>query len=182
MCCSDQIPYLEVGDYVAYNNDKQGFIECLKRDVGLVDLDDGLSSLPDWIPIKAMLTTWLADALSYELWVGCEEGSSSPAYTIYYSDLPWPIRKVLFWKKARWIKLKHGITNENAVVKNEEVSFSSYLLPVQFFLFMFFVVFFSLIWYLCLAISDGQIYGRANSAYDALSNWLGEQNYLFEDR
>ncbi|XP_061361739.1 mitochondrial outer membrane import complex protein METAXIN-like isoform X2 [Gastrolobium bilobum] len=140
---SDQIPYFEVGDYVAYSNEKDSIIECLKKDIGVVDLDSGVSTLPDWISTKAMLTTWLADALDYELWVGCE-GSS--AYSIYYSDLPWPIRKVLFWKKAHWVKQKHGITNDNAVVKKEE------------------------------------IYGRANSAYDSLSNWLGEQNYLFENR
>ncbi|MED6187340.1 hypothetical protein PIB30_075472 [Stylosanthes scabra] len=143
---SDQIPYFEVGDYVAYNNEKGGVTECLKRDFGVVDLDIGISSLPDWISTKAMLTTWLADALAYELWVGFEGYSSSPAYTIYYSDLPWPLGKVLFWRKARWIKQKHGITNENAELKKEE------------------------------------IYRRASSAYGALSTWLGEQSYLFENR
>ncbi|KAJ1433456.1 Thioredoxin-like fold [Sesbania bispinosa] len=140
---SDQIPYFEVGDYVAYNNEKEGIIDCLKKDVGIVDLDSGVSSLPDWISTKAILTTWLADALAYELWVG-SEGSS--AYSIYYSDLPWPLGRVLFRKKAHWVKLRHGITNDNAEVKKEE------------------------------------IYGKANSAYDALSNCLGEQNYLFENR
>nr|KYP57508.1 Metaxin-2 [Cajanus cajan] len=115
---SDQIPYFEVGDTVAYNNEKEGIIECLKKDVGVVDLDSGVSSLPDWISTKAILTAWLADALAYELWLGCE-GSS--AYTIYYSDLPWPLGKILFWKKAHWVKLKHGITNDNAEVKKEEI-------------------------------------------------------------
>ncbi|ESW10785.1 hypothetical protein PHAVU_009G237800 [Phaseolus vulgaris] len=138
---SDQIPYFEIGDCVAYNNEKEGIIECLKRDVG--DLDSGVSSLPDWIPTKVLLTTWLADALEYELWVGC---SGSSAYKIYYSDLPWPIGKVLCWKKALWVKQKHGINKDNAEAKEEE------------------------------------IYGRANSAYDALSTLLGEQNYLFENR
>ncbi|MED6191521.1 hypothetical protein PIB30_001254 [Stylosanthes scabra] len=143
---SDQIPYFEVGNYVAYNNEKGGVIDCLKRDVGVVDLDSGISSLPDWIQTKAMLTTWLADALAYELWVGSEGYSSSPAYTIYYSDLSWPLGKVLFWRKARWIKQKHGINNENAELKKEE------------------------------------IYRRAKSAYGALSTWLGEQSYLFDNR
>ncbi|RDX76203.1 Mitochondrial outer membrane import complex protein METAXIN [Mucuna pruriens] len=140
---SDQIPYFEVGDCVAYNNEKEGIIDCLKKDVGVVDLDRGVSSLPDWISTKAILTTWLADALTYELWLGCE-GSS--AYHIYYSDLPWPLGKILFRKKSHWVKLKHGITNDNAEVKKEE------------------------------------IYERAKSAYVALSNCLGEQNYLFENR
>lgn len=116
----DQIPYFEVGDYVAYNNEKEGIIECLKKDVGVVDLDSGVSSLPEWISTKAILTTWLADALTYELWLGCE---SSSAYSIYYPDLPWPLGKILSWKKAHWVKLKHGITNDNAEVKKEEVSF-----------------------------------------------------------
>ncbi|CAJ1975877.1 unnamed protein product [Sphenostylis stenocarpa] len=138
---SDQIPYFETGDYVTYNNEKEGIIECLKRDVG--DLDTGVSSLPDWIATKVLLTTWLADALEYELWVGC---SGSSAYNIYYSDLPWPIGKVLCWKKAFWVTQKHGISKDNAEVKEEE------------------------------------IYGRANSAYDALSILLGEQKYLFENR
>ncbi|XP_061355851.1 mitochondrial outer membrane import complex protein METAXIN-like isoform X2 [Gastrolobium bilobum] len=138
---TDQIPYFENGDYVAYNNEKEGIIECLKRDVG--DLDSEVCSLPGWMPTKVMLTTWLADALEYELWVGCD---ASSAYNIYYSDLPWPIGKVLFWKKVHWVKQKHGITKDNGEVKEEE------------------------------------IYGRAKSAYDALSIWLGEGNYLFENR
>ncbi|KAK7303916.1 hypothetical protein RJT34_14835 [Clitoria ternatea] len=138
---SDKIPYFEAGDCVAYNNEKEGIIECLRRDVG--DLDSEVSSLPGWVPTKVMLTTWLADALEYELWVGCD---SSSAYNIYYSDLPWPIGKVLFLKKAHLVKQKRGISKDNAEVKEEE------------------------------------IYRRANSAYDALSTWLGEANYLFENR
>lgn len=117
--CLDQIPYFEVGDSVTYNNEKEGIIECLKRNVD-DDLDTGVSSLPDWITTKVMLTTWLADALEYELWVGCD-GSS--AYNIYYSDLPWPIGKILFWKKAYWVNQKHGISKDNAEVKEEEVSY-----------------------------------------------------------
>ncbi|WJX96597.1 hypothetical protein P8452_77779 [Trifolium repens] len=116
---SDKIPYIEVGDdYVAYDNENGGIIECLKKDVGVIDLDSEVSSLPDWVSIKAILTTWLHDALVYELWVG-SEGSS--AYSIYYSDLPWPIGKVLSSKKVRWVKSKHGITDDNAVVKQEEI-------------------------------------------------------------
>jgi metaxin len=119
--CLDKIPYIEVGDdYVAYDNENGGIIECLKKDVGVIDLDSEVSSLPDWVSIKAILTTWLHDALVYELWVG-SEGSS--AYSIYYSDLPWPIGKVLSSKKVRWVKSKHGITDDNAVVKQEEVGF-----------------------------------------------------------
>ncbi|XP_047154375.1 mitochondrial outer membrane import complex protein METAXIN-like [Vigna umbellata] len=140
---TDQIPYFEFGDCVAYNNEREGIVECLKKDVGVVDLDSGFSTVPEWISTKAILTTWLADALAYELWLG---GEGSSAYSIYYSDLPWPLGKILYWKKAHWVKLKHGITNDKAEVKKEE------------------------------------IYERANSGYDALSTYLGEQNYLHENR
>lgn len=118
LCCLDQIPYFEAGDRVAYNNEKEGIIACLRRDVR--DLDSEVCSLPGWIPTKVMLTSWLADALEYELWVGCD---GSAAYSIYYSDLPWSIGKVLFWKKAHWVKQKHEIGKENAELKEEEVSF-----------------------------------------------------------
>ena len=88
----DQIPYFEVGDYVAYNNEKEGIIECLKKDVGVVDLDSGVSSLPEWISTKAILTTWLADALTYELWLGCEETplskSTTPTSFFKHSIIP----------------------------------------------------------------------------------------------
>jgi len=135
----DKIPYIEVGDdYVAYNNENEGIIECLKKDVGVVDLDSQVSSLPDWISIKAILTTWLHDALTYELWVGSDDGSS--AYTIYYSDLPWPLGKVLYSQKVRWVKLKHGITDDNAVVKKEEVSFSLFLLTSLITLISFYIL------------------------------------------
>ncbi|KAH7544701.1 hypothetical protein FEM48_Zijuj01G0013600 [Ziziphus jujuba var. spinosa] len=59
---SDRIPYVESGDYVAYNNEKGGVIERLKGD-GIVDLDIELYSVPEWISLTAMISTWLADAL-----------------------------------------------------------------------------------------------------------------------
>ncbi|XP_058728879.1 mitochondrial outer membrane import complex protein METAXIN-like isoform X2 [Vicia villosa] len=140
---SDKIPYFEVGDeFVAYDNENEGIIQFLRKNGGVVDLDSEVCSLPEWIAIKAVVTTWLHDALVYELWL---ESKGSAAYSIYYSDLPWPIGKVLSHNKVRSVKVKHGITDDNAVAKKEE------------------------------------IYERANSAYDALSKWLGEKNYLFGD-
>ncbi|KAK7336186.1 hypothetical protein VNO77_16719 [Canavalia gladiata] len=64
-----------VGDCVVYNNEKEGIIDCLKKDIGVVGLDSKVSSLPGWISTKAVFTTWLGDALAYELWVR-SEGSS----------------------------------------------------------------------------------------------------------
>ncbi|EXC27883.1 hypothetical protein L484_009206 [Morus notabilis] len=114
---SDQIPYIESGDYVAYNNEKGGVIERIKND-GIIDLDNELYSVPDWISTKAMLTSWLADAIKYELWVA-SDGSS--AQKIYCSDLPWPIGKVLFLKQAYNVKQQLGICKDNAEQKEEEI-------------------------------------------------------------
>uniref|UniRef100_A0A161ZX98 Methyltransferase type 11 domain-containing protein n=1 Tax=Daucus carota subsp. sativus TaxID=79200 RepID=A0A161ZX98_DAUCS len=95
-CPSFQIPYVETGEcYVAYNNENGGVIDTLKQD-GIADLDSGLDAIPEWISMKAMITSWLADAVMYELWMG-SDGTS--ARKIYYSDLPWPISKFLYYKQ-----------------------------------------------------------------------------------
>ncbi|XVF69952.1 hypothetical protein PTKIN_Ptkin11bG0122100 [Pterospermum kingtungense] len=114
---SDQIPYVESGTYVAYNNKNGGVIECLKQD-GIVDLDSEFQSIPDWISIKAMINSWLADAMMYELWLG--SGGRS-AYKIYYSDPPWPIGKVLFLKQVYVVKQRLGITKGNAEQREDEI-------------------------------------------------------------
>ncbi|KAE9462047.1 hypothetical protein C3L33_06019, partial [Rhododendron williamsianum] len=114
---SDQIPYVESGTYVAYNNEKGGVIESLKED-GILDMDSEVHSVPEWISTKAMVNSWLADALMYELWVG-SDGSS--AHKIYYSDLPWPIGKFLYFKQVRMAKQLLGITKENADRREEEI-------------------------------------------------------------
>ncbi|XP_058196241.1 mitochondrial outer membrane import complex protein METAXIN isoform X1 [Rhododendron vialii] len=114
---SDQIPYVESGTYVAYNNEKGGVIESLKED-GILDMDSEVHSVPEWISTKAVVNSWLADALMYELWVG-SDGSS--AHKIYYSDLPWPIGKFLYFKQVRMAKQLLGITKENADRREEEI-------------------------------------------------------------
>ncbi|KAL5549354.1 hypothetical protein UlMin_004585 [Ulmus minor] len=114
---SDQIPYVEFGDYVAYNNEKGGVIDRLKEE-GIVDLDIDLNSVPEWISIKAMVSSWLSDAIVYELWVG-NDGSS--AQKIYCSDLPWPIGKVLTLKQIHAIKQQLGINKSNAEQREEEI-------------------------------------------------------------
>lgn len=114
---SDQIPYVEYGDYVAYNNEKGGVIEILKED-GIVDLDIKFYSVPEWISMKAMISSWLADAIMYELWVGSD---GRTAQQIYCSDLPWAIGQALFFKKIHIVKQRLGITKDNAEQKEEEV-------------------------------------------------------------
>ncbi|KAL6976548.1 metaxin 1, partial [Sarracenia purpurea var. burkii] len=114
---SDQIPYVESGTYVAYNNEKGGVIEILKED-GIVDLDFEVQTVPEWISTKAMVNSWLADALMYELWVG-SDGSS--AQKIYYSDLPWPIGKFLYFKQICSTKQLLGITQDNTDRREEEI-------------------------------------------------------------
>ena len=113
----EQVPYIESGDYVAYNNENGGVMESLKKD-GFADLDTEFYSDPEWVSTKAMVSSWLGDALMYELWVGSD---SSSAQNIYYPDLPWPIGKVLFLKQFHTVKLRLGITKDNAEQKEEEV-------------------------------------------------------------
>ncbi|VAI83059.1 unnamed protein product [Triticum turgidum subsp. durum] len=68
-----------------------------------------------------MISTWLADALQYELWVANDGAHGSIARDIYFSDLPWPIGKVLHWKKIRDVKRLMDITKLNAAEKEEEI-------------------------------------------------------------
>ncbi|XP_050373235.1 mitochondrial outer membrane import complex protein METAXIN [Argentina anserina] len=108
---SDKIPYVELGeDYVAYNNEKSGVIERLKED-GIADLDSEFEGVSEWISMKAMVNSWLGDALKYELWVGTD---GAAAQSIYSSNLPWPIGKVLFLKQVYNVKQQFGITSDNA--------------------------------------------------------------------
>ncbi|KAL3625163.1 hypothetical protein CASFOL_030617 [Castilleja foliolosa] len=114
---SDQIPFVESGDYVAYNNENCGVIQKLKDD-GILDLDSEVSGIPEWLSMKAMVTSWLADAIMYELWLGSD---SKPAHKIYYSDLPWPIGKILYYKQVLAVKQRLGITSENAERRQDEI-------------------------------------------------------------
>jgi len=118
----DQIPYIESGTYVAYNDENGGVIQCLKED-GIVDLDTDFSSLPEWISMKAMVSTWLADAIMHELWVG-SDGTS--ARTIYQSGRPWLIGRALFMKQVYVVKQRLGITKENAERREAEVTLLSF--------------------------------------------------------
>lgn len=113
----DQIPFVESGDYVAYNNENGGVLQKLKED-GIVDLDADVSGIPEWVSYKAMVESWLVDAVLYELWVGSD---GKAAHKIYYSDLPWPIGKILYYKQVYVVKQLLGITSENAERREEEV-------------------------------------------------------------
>ncbi|XP_057796132.1 mitochondrial outer membrane import complex protein METAXIN-like isoform X2 [Salvia miltiorrhiza] len=114
---SDQIPFVESGDYVAYNNENGGVLQKLKED-DIVDLDAEVSGIPEWVSFKVMVESWLADAVLYELWVG-SDGKS--AHKIYYSDLPWPIGNILYYKQVYAVKQLLGITSENAERREEEI-------------------------------------------------------------
>ncbi|KAF3504523.1 hypothetical protein F2Q69_00040580 [Brassica cretica] len=107
---SEELPYFESGTYVAYNNEDGGVIEKLEKD-GIVNLDSQLQSLPDYLSLKALIVSWLDEALTYEIWVGTEGVSASK---IYYSDLPWVIGKVLFYKQTYLTKNRLGLTKESA--------------------------------------------------------------------
>ncbi|KAG9443158.1 hypothetical protein H6P81_019012 [Aristolochia fimbriata] len=116
---SDAIPYVEYDEYVAFSNEKGGVIETLKDD-GIVDLDSKLPSncIPDWLSMKAMVSSWLADATMYELWVNSD---GNVANQIYFSDLSWLIGKVLHWKQTRTVKHMLGITNTNTEEREAQI-------------------------------------------------------------
>ncbi|CAL9223564.1 unnamed protein product [Arabidopsis halleri] len=114
---SDELPYFESGTYVAYNNEDGGVIEKLKKD-GIVNLDSQLQSLPDYLSLKALIVSWLEEALTYEIWVGTEGISTTK---IYYSDLPWVISKVLFYKQTYMAKNRLGITKENTEQREKQI-------------------------------------------------------------
>lgn len=116
--CIDELPYFENGTYVAYNNEDGGVIEKLKKDE-IVNLDSQVQSLPEYISLKALIVSWLEEALTYEIWVGTEGVSTSE---IYYSDLPWVISKVLFYKQTCMAKNRLGINKENAVEREKQVA------------------------------------------------------------
>ena len=65
-----------------------------------------------------MINSWLNNAALYELWV---ESDGTVADAIYFSDLPWPIRRILHWKQSRDNKNLLGITKLNALEKEDEV-------------------------------------------------------------
>ncbi|KAH9608200.1 hypothetical protein KSS87_006933 [Heliosperma pusillum] len=114
---ADQIPYVESGTYVAYNNEKGGVIECLRED-GIVDLDSDFRTIPEWISMKAMVGSWLMDALTYELWIDSEKNSSQ---NLFFSDLPWPIGSVLYYKQVLAARHYLGINKENAERMQAEI-------------------------------------------------------------
>ncbi|KAF9591514.1 hypothetical protein IFM89_004568 [Coptis chinensis] len=67
--------------------------------------------MPEWLSTKAMITSWLGDAVLYELWVGSD---GSAVDKIYFSDLLWPIGKIFHFKQTLRAKQVLGITKLNA--------------------------------------------------------------------
>ncbi|MFS7983938.1 hypothetical protein Hanom_Chr11g00980601 [Helianthus anomalus] len=65
-----------------------------------------------------MINSRLSDAIFYELWVALD-GSS--AHKIYYSDLPWPIGKLLHLKQVYNVKQLLGMSKDNVERREEEV-------------------------------------------------------------
>lgn len=124
MFLTEQIPYVDSDTYVAYNNEKGGVIESLKED-NIVNLDSEVQSLPEWVSTVAMINSWLLDAMLYELWVGSD---GSAAQKIYYSDLPWPIGKLLYLKQVHNVKQLLGISKDTAERRKDEVLIPLFLI------------------------------------------------------
>lgn len=116
---SDHVPYFEYGYYVAFNNEKGGVIETLKQE-DIVDLDPKASSsyFPEWLSTKALINSWLAVAIDYELWLASDRNI---VHKIYFSDLPWLLAKILYEKQSQSVKRRLGITTLNASEREEEI-------------------------------------------------------------
>lgn len=54
----------------------------------------------------------------YELWIAV---GGTVAHEIYFSDLPWPIGKILHWKKIYDVKKLLGVTKQNCEEREAEV-------------------------------------------------------------
>ncbi|KAG9449274.1 hypothetical protein H6P81_009239 [Aristolochia fimbriata] len=103
---SDKIPYVEYGDYVAFNNENGGVIESLKEDE-IVDIDMKLTkdTFPEWLSTKAMVNSWLSDQSNQ----------------IYFADLLWPFGKILHRRQTRAVKQLLGITRDNVEEREAEI-------------------------------------------------------------
>lgn len=88
---------------MAFNNEEGGVIDFL-RDKKIVDLNSNVTATKCAISIS--ISTWLVDAVNYELWIASD---GSIANDIYFSDLAWPIRKILHWKRSRDVKHQLGL-------------------------------------------------------------------------
>lgn len=81
-------------------------------------LSFNLNELCVKVSTKAMVNSWLYDATMYELWIAI---AGDLAHHIYFSDLPWPIGKILLWKKTYDVKKLLGVTNLNCEEREAEV-------------------------------------------------------------
>jgi hypothetical protein len=118
-CLADDLPILEYGDLVGFGNDIGGIFEILRRE-NIADLDHGLadSDRADLQAYTAIVNSWLAEALMYELWL--KENDATVA-AVYFSSLPWPINKAIDWKQRRSVMSRLGVTSESVADRSAEV-------------------------------------------------------------
>ncbi|KAF3325844.1 mitochondrial outer membrane import complex protein METAXIN-like protein [Carex littledalei] len=70
------------------------------------------------VSTKAMVSSWLYEATMYELWIAIV---GDLAHHIYFSDHPWPIGKILLWKKTYDVKKLLGVTSLNCEEREAEI-------------------------------------------------------------
>lgn len=116
---SDALPSIEFGDIAGFHNETGGIFGFLSKE-DIVDLDSGIPShsLPDWLALKALICLYLNDAILYELWVN---HNHKIAEEIYFSDLPWPIGKILYWKQRRSVMQRLGVNSSNGQEREAEL-------------------------------------------------------------
>lgn len=116
---SDVLPSIEFGDVAGFHNETGGIFGFLSKE-DIVDLDSGIPShsLSDWLALKALICSYLNDAALFELWVN---HNHKVANEIYFSDLPWPIGKILYWKQRRTVMQRLGVYPSNGQEREAEL-------------------------------------------------------------
>eukprot|EP00249_Psilotum_nudum_P005385 c18823_g1_i2 orf=534-1337(-) len=116
---SDDIPFIEFGDMVAFSSEHGGIRGFLKSQQ-IVDLDADFSEseIAEMQAYESLITSYLENTLLYELWVNENQLALNQ---IYYSALPWPVNKILRWKQQRRVTQRLGIGLNNRQEKAAEL-------------------------------------------------------------
>lgn len=116
---ADHLPALEYGDLVGYSNQSGGIIEFVESQ-GIANLDASFSDneLALLRSLSAMISLHLQSMLLCELW---DLDNVKVAQQIYFASLPWPLRKILYWKQQVRIWNYLGLKKDNIEQTNKEM-------------------------------------------------------------
>eukprot|EP00252_Welwitschia_mirabilis_P014112 TRINITY_DN31154_c0_g1_i1.p1 TRINITY_DN31154_c0_g1~~TRINITY_DN31154_c0_g1_i1.p1 ORF type:complete len:331 (+),score=62.42 TRINITY_DN31154_c0_g1_i1:187-1179(+) len=115
---TEALPSIEYGEFAAFENESNNIIDIL-IEKGIVDIDSRIPThiKPNWIAYKSMILSALRDVVLYELWIA---SCDTVVNEIYFSDLPWPINRILRWKQKRTIMQRLGVDSTNVDSKRDQ--------------------------------------------------------------